>query len=1105
MKLTTIILFAALMQVSAATMAQRVTMQQKQASLKEIFDQINLQTSYNVIYNASLVNANREVSVDFNNTPLLEALDKCLENTNLTYTIENKTVVVRQKDPSIIDKIKNAIGVATTVTASVHNELGEPMPGVTVREKGTNNTTITDNKGNFSITVPDYKTQITFTYIGYEPQELRASDIPNGSAITLKVSENNLKEVIINKGYYDEKRALSTGDVSIVSAKTIGEQPVSDPILALEGRVPGLNIQQTSGMPGAYASIQIRGQNSIANGNDPLYIVDGVPFSSLSLSSTSAPFGPVGIPTSNTFNTAAGLSPFNGLNPSDIESIEVLKDADATAIYGSRGANGVILITTKRGKAGDTRVDFNVFSGVGTVERRLDMLNTQQYLQLRREAFQNDGLAVPSIATNPSNTDYDINGVWDTTRYTDWQKVFLGNTSHFTNAQGDISGGNANTQFVFGVGYSDQGNVFPGNFTDQKGSAHVNLTHTSTNGRFNAQFTANYVNDNNNMPSANMAGYITLAPDAPALYDTAGNPNWQINNGSSTFNGNPIASLLKAALSVTNNLVSNLHLSYTILPDLMIKSGFGYSHDEINQTLITPSSSIAPPYNTYTTSRNLQFATNDFSSWIIEPQISYKRMIGKGKLDALVGSSFQENKTNAITENGTGFVSDALIRDPQNASSISIYGANNSLYHYMAFYGRVSYSWLDKYVINLTGRRDGSSRFGPGKQFGNFGAVGAGWIFSNEHFIENCLPWLSFGKLRGSYGTSGNDQIGDYQFLSTYRSNYQSYQGVNGLSPTSLTNPFFAWEVVKKLEGGIELGLLKDRINLSIDYYRNRTGNQLVGLPLPNLTGFSSVQYNLPAVVQNSGLEFTINTVNIKTKDFEWTTNINGTLPRNKLVSFPNISNFGAYQYTYVVGKSLFINEVYRSAGVNPQTGLYTFYSKEPGGPDFQQDLVVTKPVTQYFYGGIGNKISYKGISLDFFIQYVNQYVRSWINAFSSPPGYRNSNQLTTVFDRWKQPGDLASVQRAGRGIAVFEALNTEKSSDAAYAGASFLRLKNLSVSYQIPSQWIAKLHWQSARIYVQGQNLFTVTNYLGLDPETAGTLVVPPIRMVTAGFQVGL
>jgi TonB-dependent SusC/RagA subfamily outer membrane receptor len=480
MRLTTVILIATFMQVSAAGYAQRVTLNEHNASLETVLKEIRQQTGYDMLFDRQLVLKAPPVTLNIKDVALSDALTKILADQPLDFVIEDKTITIKAKEQSFLNNNKTKLKAELsqiTAMGKVVDGTGQPIPGVNVREKGTQNGTVTDSKGKYSLSVTDDKSIITFSYIGYETQELRAKDLPDGSAIVLKAAENNLQEVVISKGYYNEKQELSTGDVSVVTAKIIGEQPVSDPIQALIGRVPGLNIQQTSGIPGAYATIQIRGQSSIANGNDPLYVIDGVPFSSASLNYGSnianALRGSFAGNNNSIGNSSggAGVSPFNALNPNDIESIEVLKDADATSIYGSRGANGVVLITTKKGKVGDTKFTLDASQGAGSVGHFMDLLNTQQYLQMRHQAFANDGIAFPSITTNPSDNNYDVNGVWDTTRYTNWQKAMIGGTAQWTNIQGNLSGGNANTQFLIGGGYNRQTTVFPGDFELRVGIA----------------------------------------------------------------------------------------------------------------------------------------------------------------------------------------------------------------------------------------------------------------------------------------------------------------------------------------------------------------------------------------------------------------------------------------------------------------------------------------------------------------------------------------------------------------------------------------------------------------------------------------------------------
>ena len=483
--------------------------------------------------------------------------------------------------------------------------------------------------------------------------------------------------------------------------------------------------------------------------------------------------------------------------------------------------------------------------------------------------------------------------------------------------------------------------------------------------------------------------------------------------------------------------------------------------------------------------------------------MNYKHAWGAGGLEALIGSTFQQNLSNSFTLSESGFSSDALISDPLAASNLNLKTFTNTQYRYNALYARLSYDWSNKYLINITARRDGSSRFGTGKQFGNFGSVGIGWIFSKERLVEDRLPFLSFGKLRASYGITGNDQIPDYQYLSSYSSVSSTYQGITGLYPTRIANPYFAWELVRKMEGGIDLGFMKDRILISASYFRDRTGNQLVGEPLPAIAGFTSVQANLPAIVQNTGLEMTLTAAIVKANNFSWTIIGNLTIPNNKLVAFPGLSS-SSYAYTYVVGKSLFVQELYGYNGVNPQTGLYSFATKNATGfPSYPQELYVTKPVTQKYYGGISNQINYKGISLDVFFQYVDQLSYNYNSYYYQQFGVTNQNIPTAALNAWKKSGDLTNTQRFGTTGATANAFSDFTFSNGIVTNGSFLRIKNLALSYQLPGQWKKQLYLQTARVYLQCQNLFTITKFLGVDPETGG-FSLPPLRMVTAGLQVG-
>lgn len=1112
MRLTIILLIAFVLHAGARGTAQTVTLSVTKMPLEKVCKEIERQTGYYFVSAKDMTSESHLVSVKVERAGIEETLRQLFYGLPYSWQVINKVIVVNTVKQNRVGSLQaGGIGMEMSekyfrVEGIVLTTQGQPISEATVTIKSTGRGTLTNAKGEFFFPKLLPGAVLVVSHVGYAD---RIVETRGGELITvqLPIAVNELDTKVV-KGYYSTSNRLNTGNVSTVKGEDIAKQPVTDPLLALEARVPGLYISQTSGVPGAYSAVRLRGQNSMSGTgkpvtvNDPLYIVDGVPFSSQTLTSQIVGGGIFQTENIASFRDGIrqGMSPFNYLNPSDIESIEVLKDADATAIYGSRGANGVILITTKKGRIGQTRADFSVSEGASWITRRLDLLKTPQFLRMRREAYIQDNSNPNAFPPNAA----DINGLWDTTRYTDWQQVFLGHPATFRNIQASIAGGHAGTQFLIGTGYSKQGALFPGSYADQKAMVNLSLTNYTPNSRLITQLSASYTYDNSNMPGADPMSGILMAPDAPPLYDIHGNLNWQVVDGTATFR-NPVAYSATKGLASSNFISGNLTMNYELLAGLHLSYSAGYRRATMEQTITFPAGTAsAPPFN------NSQYSSVSLSSsasttWIIEPQANYSIFLGKGQLEVLAGTTFQQDNGKSIGFTASGFTSDALITNPAAATNKNFAGSSFSLYRYNAFFSKMSYKWKETYLLNLTARRDGSSRFGPGKQFGNFGAVGAGWIFSKESFVQKLCSALSFGKLRASYGVTGNDQVADYQYLSTYSPNGLAYQNTIGLSPTIMPNPYFAWEKVTKLEGGLELGFSQDRILLTISYYRNRTGNQLVSYPLPNLTGFDQVEANLPAIIQNTGWEITANTINWKSSHFSWTTSFNISVSRNKLVAFPGIANT-PYLYTYAIGHSLSAKFLYHYQGVDPQSGVYRFATKSGSAtPSFPQDLIVSKPLVPGYFGGILNSIAYKGFQLDIMIQFVKQWGSNYLAIFDRP-GVFNQNVPTLALDGlWSKAGDIANRQRLTKGSnsAASQALAYLKQSDGVISDASFVRLKSFSCSYQLPEIWRKRAHMQNAKLFIQCQNLLTITNYPGMDPETGG-LAQPPLKTVTAGLQFG-
>lgn len=948
------------------------------------------------------------------------------------------------------------------------------LAGVTITSHGTQQSTISDTKGNYSLMTSADST-LTFSFIGYK-DVTTAVDGRTTIDIIMTEDATTLQEVTVNAGYYTVKDKLRTGSISKITSKDLEKQPVTNVIAAMQGRMAGVNITQTSGVPGGGFEIQIRGQNSIrAEGNSPLYLIDGIPYSSETVGNSR---------TTSIMPTLA--NPLNSINPSDIESIEVLKDADATAIYGSRGANGVVLITTKKGQQGKTRFSASISKGAGAATKFMKLLNTEQYLSMRNEGFANDGVA-------PGFMDYDVNGTWDPNRYTDWQKELLGGTVNYTDATASVSGGNANTQFLVSGTFHDETTVFPGDFGYRRNVLRSNLNHTSEDQRFKISLSSAYTTQGNDQPATDISRIaLQLAPNAPALYSADGSLNWE----NSTWE-NPLGSLAGKYQTKTYDFIANSLLSYKILPELELKTSFGITDTKHDETKTQPSTMYDPAYEVGTEYSQLFVNATTRRSWILEPQISWSKQWKYGKTELLAGGTFQQQKGSKILTEGDGFSSNSLIYNMASAFTVLTLQDQQTDYKYQAFFGRLNYSYQDKYIVNLTGRRDGSSRFGPGKQFANFGAVGAAWLFGDETFLKD-KTILSFGKLRTSYGITGNDLIGDYQFLDTFLSSGVSYNGVIGLQPTRLYNPNFGWETNKKFEIALETGFLKDRIFFTIGWYSNRSSSQLVGIPMPATTGFSSLQGNLDATVENRGTELTLRTVNFQKDNFKWVTNFNISFSKNKLLSFPNLEG-STYRNQFVIGEALNIRKLYHYTGVDAQTGLFTYEDVNGDGSINSLDRQSVKDFNPEFFGGLGNQLTYKRWQLDFMLQFVKQ--ENYTSAvMTGMPGVM-VNQPVEVLDHWQSPGNSGNYQlySAGNNGAAYDAFLKYFESDGVVGDASYVRLKNVALSYRVPEKW---LFGANCRITLEGQNLLTFTSYKGRDPEFKTYGYLPPLRVITAGLQ---
>ncbi|HZY37577.1 MAG TPA: SusC/RagA family TonB-linked outer membrane protein [Mucilaginibacter sp.] len=1090
MKLVIILITVACLQVSASALAQKkVTLNEKDAPLEKVFNDIKEQTGCNFLYEHNILNGTSKVTINVKDANLPDVLNLCLANQPLVYTIAGNNIGVKKKE--IQPAESQAPKPPKDVTGQVLDSKGIPLVSATVLIKRTKTGTLTDVKGNFTLHNVSSTDVITVTYIGYKPLEIQIGD-KTVFNLVMEETKNSLDQVVV-QAYGQTSQRLNTGDIATVSAKEIADQPIMNPLTALEGKVPGLVVQQDNGYASAPFKIEIRGRSELNPDipSDPLYIIDGVPLTILETGkSGNYASGSAGITQNGINGPAGGQSPLFGINPNDIESISVLKDADATAIYGSRGANGVIIITTKSGKAGKTTVDGVFNEGLSVETRRYDMLNTQQYIAMREEAFKNSGIT-PTLS-NP-NASYDLLQ-YDINRYTNLQNFLFGHTGKTTDAQLALSGGDKQNTFRIAGSFHHETDITTFSGANERATVQTNYTHKSLDQRLSLIFTSTYSFTNINIIS--LPGQTTLPPDIPAAYKADGSLNW---SGWAPIY-NPFGQLLQPYTASTGFLNSHLAVNYQIIKGLTFNTSLGYSTSHQSQTSVNPIASQDPIFNPV---GSAEFGINDNYNAIIEPQLEYKRTIAKGTLDALIGGSYQSIKETGDAFTGIGYTNDFLINSLSNAP-ITTGTDDFDLYKYTAGYGRINYNWVDEFIINLSARRDGSTRFGPGRQFGNFWAAGGAWIFTQEETVKKLIPFLSFGKLRGSYGTTGSDAIGDYGYLSRWADNTNStyISGLSAYSPLGLSNPTLQWQVNKKLEAAIDLGFFKDRLTLDFSVYRDRVGNQLVQEPLPSQTGFTQVTTNLNALIENRGVEATIHAKIINQKDFSWDVNFDIGSNRNKLLSFPGLSE-SPYANLYIVGQPLDITRLLHYTGIDPLTGQYVFQDKNHNGvvdPTYN-NFDDSSPVDLEVKcdGGFGTDVKIKNFTLNAFFRFRVQTLPSIIKGVPSPGSI--GNEPTIVLNRWQKPGDNSEFAPFTTSQTLSESYY-QSMSDATYINGSYVRFQNLAIYYDIPDGLLKKVGVRACKIFFQGENLFLITKYPGADPDTPGFGGLAAAKTFVAGIH---
>ena len=1126
MKLTAFLLLVAFLQVSAKGVSQGITLNVKRASLEKVMAEIERQSGYHFLYTKAELEKSKTIDVSVLNVDLITALTACFQEQPFEYSLVGNNIVLQMPPPPSTSVVAHFFHLFSSGSdappgrfkGKIVNDQGKPLEDAAVLIKGTKKHVYADKNGVFELDGVAVGNTLVISYPGFIPVEYEVKSLERNAAmdkilpaginlyVVLQPSKSGLDEMQVI-AYGKVSKRFNAGDVTTITAEDIARNPVINVLEALQGHVPGMLVQQATGTPGGNFTVQIRGQSSF-NLNSPLFVIDGVVYpagQALPLINPALS----GYSTSDRQNSALnGGNALNYFDPSLIESVSILKDADATAIYGSRGAYGVILITTKKGKPGQQRLTVSAYSGITQRGISPKLMNTQQYLALRRQAFKNDD-------ATPSTEDWDLNGTWDTTRYVNWDKYFIGNgTTSSGNAS--YSGGFGTTSYLIGGNFARQTSITRGGGAQNSGGLNFNINAGSVNQKFTASFSGSFSTTVNDMLPVEYLG--VGAGTAP------NHPDWTLPNGKLDWQyvgltiSNPVSQRSMLYHGVTNNLNGTTTLKYVPLRGLNIFATMGYILLTVRELVAYPSTYINPNiYNPPGSNAQSQLGNISNSTVNFDPYANYStRLFGKGRLDVTAGLDMQSSQgtNNSIT--GVNFPTDATIKDP-TAGLIVYSGYSTTPNRQLGYFGRVNYIWDGKYILDLTGRYDGSTKFGPGKQFGTFGAIGAGWIFSEERWLKHHLQWLSFGKLRASYGTTGGDGIGNYAYLTTYSVNNNGYQGGLTISPGGLANPYLQWETNKKKEIGLELHFLKERIQVEASYYDHRTSNQLVSVPLSIVTGYSQINQNSPALIKNSGLEASLTTVNIQSKSFSWRTTFNISFNRNKLVGYPGAVPGGGVRgnANLEIGRSLQNYKAYNYNGVDPATGLYFFTNAKGVAGSFvpffttglsQADRTVNIDLQTRYFGGLENSISYKGFTLDFFFYFTRRPGKNYLGQTPAIPGTINSVPTTEWAKAWQNPGDISAYPKVTQNPlnAYIQQQNFTQSSGA-YETITYARLQNLSFSYSFQPAFLKKAKITALSVFVKGQNLLTLSKYKQLDPENMAAGAMGPYRIYTGGVSITL
>lgn len=1090
-----------------------VTIQTDNTQIKRILSLIEKQVDYRFIYSSSTINVNQKISLNVINKKLETVLNDLFKAISVEYSVRDKRILLRNNvQLTVSTSLSNTLPLEKPVKGTIKDENGQSLPGVTIQIQGTSKGTQTDANGNFSFSSLDEKEVLVVSFVGYITQKL-----PVGTRslidISLMLDSKSLDEVIV-VGYGTQKKSDLTGAVGTIKTDAIQERRSASLNQAIAGRVTGVNVSVNSGRPGGRSNIRIRGNTSVSVANNPLYVIDGVVLVASDL--------------------ANGSTPIDYLNANDVSSIEILKDASATAIYGARGANGVILVSTKRGSQDGGKISYDTDFSVGVLPRKIPLLNSAEFLLVEDQAYVNAKKYDPvgfaggkytnpaTKRTNPLLFDSSGKPLYDT----DWQDESL-RKALTQNHQLAFTGGNSKENYGLYLGYRNEDGLMNGSWLNRYSARFVMDSQIKSWIKVGGSLSYNDQKESQVDPLGGggiiaMRQVLEALPIIPVKYPDG---SWGSNENYPGMEGggSPIqVSEERLFYLKTQSLMGNFYTNINLAKGLELRTSVGVN-------IINQETDYYGGRGLNYISRNQggdAYLTADrHNSWQIENYLTYNRKISSDQsIVAMLGQAIQHVDRMNFTARAQKFQDDYFQFNNLGTGAVTPASSSNlSAYGLESYFGRFNYNLKDKYLLTFTGRIDGSSKFGATNRYAIFPSAALAWKVIEEDFMQD-IPFVSNLKVRSSYGITGNSEITAYQSLAglgNYQVIFNNARQV-GIGISRLANPDLRWEKTEQIDFGLELGLLNNKINIEVDLYRKLTSDMLLSAPVPSSSGFTTVSNNVGSM-ENRGLEFAINTVNIAGPNFNWNSNFNISFNQNKVIELAGGSDIFLGATVVRVGAPVgsFFGYVNQGTWSTSEESIAAKYLKKPGdikNQDTNNDgkindndrVIIGKGIPDSF-GSFINTFTVKNFELMVDLQFMYGNNVLWRSKHSAEDRVGIANSFKTVMNGWtstNQSTTLAELRPVPAGY------NTNNDTDKIQDG-SFIRGRNAVLSYKFPTEIVRKMKLSRLRAFVSVQNFFLSTKFPGYDPEVATSgaafdqgfdlYAYPKARTFMVGLNIGL